>query len=142
MLSGKDALVVQPTSSGKSICYQLPPFATKKTTIVVTPTIALTIDQVAKAEEKGIRGSLLGSGQKDPSTTSKVAEGEYDLVYVTPEKLFTTNGSLQTPFLQLAKQQKVGLVAVDKAHLILQAGKRSGEQFFVLSNRSHSVLHV
>ena len=119
VLNGKDALVVQPTGSGKSICYQLPPFAIKKVTSVITPTIGLMIDQVTKAKEKGIRGTFLGSGQKDLTTTSKIAEGEYDLVYVTPEKLFTTNGSLQPPFSQLARQQKVGLIAVDEAHLIL-----------------------
>lgn len=119
VLNGKDALVVQPTGGGKSICYQLPPFVTKKPTIIITPTIALIIDQVTKAKEKGIRSTFLGSGQKDLTTTAKIAKGEYDLVYLTPEKLFVTNGSLQQPFLQLEKQQKVGLIAVDEAHLIL-----------------------
>ncbi len=118
LLNGKDALVVQPTGSGKSICYQLPPFVTSKMTIVVTPTIALMIDQVAKAEEKGIQCTFLGTGQKDLSVTTKVADGAYELVYVTPERLFATNGSLQSPFHQLARQQKVGLVALDEAHLI------------------------
>lgn len=47
-----------------------------------------------------------------------MAAGKYDLVYVTPEKLFATNESLQSPFAQLVRQRNVGLVAVDEAHLI------------------------
>ena len=118
VLEGKDFLIIQPTGSGKSICYQLPPFATKKMTVVVTPTIALMVDQVNKMAEKGIRATFLGSGQKDLSVPGKICQGSYDLVYVTPEKLFATNGNLQFPFTQLMKENKIGLVAIDEAHLV------------------------
>ena len=42
-LNGKDAIVIQPTGSGKSLCYQFPAIYTGKT---ATPTISLMMDQV------------------------------------------------------------------------------------------------
>jgi ATP-dependent DNA helicase RecQ len=46
----KDTLVVQPTGTGKSICYMIPPLHDGKTAVVITPTISLMLDQVSGAE--------------------------------------------------------------------------------------------
>ena len=40
------------------------------------------------------------------------------MVYVTPERLFNTGGELQYSFAKLTKERKIGLVAVDEAHLV------------------------
>ena len=40
------------------------------------------------------------------------------MVYVTPERLFNTGGELQYPFAKLTKERRIGLVAVDEAHLV------------------------
>src|SRR5262245_23481046 len=40
-IAGRDVLVVMPTGSGKSLCYQLPALESKGTTVVVSPLIAL-----------------------------------------------------------------------------------------------------
>ena len=53
-LNGKDSLVIYPTSSGKSICFQFPPVYWNKKAIVVTPTISLMQDQVCKLNELSI----------------------------------------------------------------------------------------
>ena len=45
-LSGKDSIIVQPTGSGKSLCYQFPPVYQNNKAIVVSPTISLMHDQV------------------------------------------------------------------------------------------------
>ena len=52
---GKDCLVVHPTGSGKSLCFQFPPVFKNKMVIVVTPMICLIQDQVTNLEEKGMK---------------------------------------------------------------------------------------
>src|SRR5688572_6838617 len=46
VLAGRDALVVMPTGSGKSLCYQVPALVLPGVTLVVSPLIALMKDQV------------------------------------------------------------------------------------------------
>ena len=48
LLSGRDCLVVQPTGSGKSLCFKYPAVRTNMKSIVITPTISLMQDQVKK----------------------------------------------------------------------------------------------
>ena len=40
-IEGRNSIIIQPTGSGKNLCFQLPPLITGRTTIVITPTISL-----------------------------------------------------------------------------------------------------
>src|SRR4249919_1559332 len=53
ILEGKDAVVVMPTGSGKSLCYQLPALMFEGVTLVVSPLIALMKDQSAALRAGG-----------------------------------------------------------------------------------------
>jgi len=54
ILEGKNAVVVMPTGSGKSLCYQLPAMMLKGATLVVSPLIALMKDQVDALRQAGV----------------------------------------------------------------------------------------
>ena len=62
-IAGEDTLVLYPTGSGKSLCYQFPPVYMNKKAIIVTPTISLMQDQVAKLNCLGLKAVYLGSAQ-------------------------------------------------------------------------------
>lgn len=96
-LDGRDTAIFWATGRGKSICYQLPALLTRRTVIVISPLISLMTDQVTKLNNT-VGGALnrkvaalLGSGQIDPSVEQRAMQGEYQLVYITPEKLCMGN---------------------------------------------------
>lgn len=120
VLAGRDCLIVAPTGAGKSLCYQLPPLLTGKLSVVVTPLVALMQDQVSSATARGLRATFLGSSQRDNSVEDRVLRGEFDLVYVTPEKLLSGGGAglLARWHAKLC----IGLLAVDEAHCVVSWG--------------------
>ncbi|XP_011405460.1 PREDICTED: ATP-dependent DNA helicase Q-like SIM [Amphimedon queenslandica] len=63
-VKGKDSFIVQPTGTGKSMCYVIPPLLTRKLAIVISLTISLMCDQVHKMEKHGVFATFLSSAQK------------------------------------------------------------------------------
>ena len=86
-MSGKYSIVVQPTGSGKSLCYQFPPVYQNKKALVVSPTISLMNDQVNTLSQKNIKATFLGSAQLDKATEDRVfsVDSVEALIFVTPE---------------------------------------------------------
>ena len=86
-LDGSDTLVIYPTGSGKSLCFQFPPVYQNKKAIVVTPTISLMQDQVHTLNSKGIPCVLVGSAQLDKQVEMRALEPDSKemLIFVTPE---------------------------------------------------------
>lgn len=62
VLAGKSTMVVLPTGAGKSICYQIPAMILPGITVVVSPLVALMIDQL-KQLPPVIQGGFLCSSQ-------------------------------------------------------------------------------
>lgn len=114
----KDSLIIQPTGAGKSMCYIIPPIYSGKTAIVISPTISLMLDQVKKLTSREVRATLLGSAQKE-DVAKKIEDGNYQLVYTTPESFFDkVKKEPKEIFLKMYAQQKLCVIAIDEAHLI------------------------
>src|ERR1700736_381855 len=62
-IQGRDVLLVMPTGSGKSLCYQLPGVVRGGTTLVISPLIALMEDQVAVLKSRGFAVERIHSGR-------------------------------------------------------------------------------
>ena len=58
---GEDALIVQPTGSGKSLCFTLPALLPPgKISLVIEPVFAVIVNQVKALQSKGIDAVALG----------------------------------------------------------------------------------
>src|SRR5437762_13609545 len=65
ILEGKDAVVVMPTGSGKSVCYQLPAMMLGGGTRVASPLIALMKDQVDALQARALAATFIKSAIAD-----------------------------------------------------------------------------
>ena len=112
-------LLVAPTGGGKSLTYQLPATLLRGVGLVISPLIALMADQVQSLGERGVSATYLAStlgGDEMRRRMAGMAEGIYDLVYVSPERLAFPG------FRGLLSQLPLALVAVDEAHCISEWG--------------------
>jgi len=127
---GGDALVLMPTGSGKSLCYQIPALLREGVGVVVSPLIALMQDQVAALAELGVRAAFLNStlsGAQVAEVERRVRGGELDLVYVAPERLLTPR------CLDLLAPSRLALLAIDEAHCVSQWGHDFRPEYLQLS---------
>lgn len=92
LLRQQDALVVLPTGSGKSLCFQLPALLQTGLTLVISPLIALIENQVADLRQRHLAAGRFHS-ELNPverqQTLLDMEQGRLRLLYLSPESLLS-----------------------------------------------------
>ncbi|HHE37968.1 MAG TPA: DNA helicase RecQ [Candidatus Cloacimonetes bacterium] len=119
ILSKKDTLIIMPTGSGKSLCYQLPALIFEGLTIVISPLISLMKDQVEQLHEMGVRAVFLNSSltySEYNFNINLILKSQVKLVYLAPEAMLTQK------ILTIFSKIKVDCITIDEAHCISEWG--------------------
>ncbi len=117
-INRRDSLVIMPTGGGKSICYQIPALLQQGCAIVVSPLIALMIDQVESLKSNGISVASVNSFNTEDVNRQNINDaynGRIKLLYISPEKLVSEIEQWSDSF-------NISLFAIDEAHFISQWG--------------------
>ena len=124
-LDGQDVYLCAATSFGKSLCYQLPAAVSTGVTVVISPLLALTTNQVSAARLLGIRTESISS--TTPRSERVRIENdilcghpETRLLYVTPE--LCSFDHFRATLTKIHFQGQLIRVAIDEAHCISEWG--------------------
>ncbi|MBO0586049.1 DNA helicase RecQ [Sporosarcina sp. E16_8] len=119
VMNDQDTLCVMPTGGGKSVCYQVPALVMDGTVLVISPLISLMKDQVDALHQAGIPAAYINSSMSSEEyfeTMERAVLGEYQLLYVAPERLDSS------AFKNQLRRMTIPMVAIDEAHCISQWG--------------------
>lgn len=119
LIAGNDAFVLMPTGGGKSLCFQIPSLVRPGVGIVISPLISLMKDQVDALCANGVNAAYLNSSlsaDRARAVIKELGQGEIDLLYVSPERI------LMPETLEMLKQIKLSIIAIDEAHCVSQWG--------------------
>ena len=120
-----DIFLTAPTGAGKSLFFQLPSLYLGKkglVTIVISPLKALMYDQVQSLiDERKVNNAAYLNSDLSIIEREEVIEGiktgEFDIIYMSPELLLSY--SIDT----FIGERKIGLIAIDEAHLVSTWGR-------------------
>lgn len=118
IFAGEDVVGVLPTSAGKSGIFQIPTLARPGLTVVVSPLVALMMDQVERLRSYGIRAYALNShcsASDKRQALCAIEEGDAKIVYMSPERMQGIDPSF-------FGRSKVQMFAIDEAHCISEWG--------------------
>ena len=119
LMAGRDALAILPTGGGKSVCFQIPALLRPGTGLVISPLIALMSDQVEALKQLGVAAARMDSGlsvEEREANWARLAAGELDLIYLSPEGLMAPASKARL------RAAKLSVIAVDEAHCVSQWG--------------------
>ena len=141
----RDVFVTAPTGAGKSVIFQVPAIYLadkyKLLTIVISPLIGLMTDQVKNLELKNYRRAETINSDISPilkeQIIDKVAAGEVDILYISPETLLS-----RSDIEQLIGGRAVGLIVIDEAHIVTTWGKQFRPDYWYLGDHIRKLRKV
>lgn len=131
LLEKKDTLAILPTGGGKSICYQIPSLIFPGCALVISPLIALMLDQISDLHLRNIAADVIHSGMKQHeiiSVLERAANGELKFLYCSPERLSTQL------FLDYVTSIDWNFLIIDEAHCISEWGHDFRPQYLNIKN--------
>ena len=118
VVEGRDVLALFPTGYGKSLCYELPTYLHQRTTVIISPLLALMEDQLMRMKMRGEKSvvalnSLLTYQEKQLALRQLT---DYRFIFLSPEML------LKQEVVDALQRVPIGLIAIDEAHCISEWG--------------------
>lgn len=132
-----DVFVTAPTGAGKSAMFQIPAIYLAEKynllTLVISPLIGLMNDQVKGLELRNYSAAKTINSDISPivkqEIISKVQDGTYDILYLSPETLLG-----RSDVEQLIGDRTIGAIIVDEAHIVTTWGKGFRPDYWYLGD--------
>ncbi|MFU7514621.1 DEAD/DEAH box helicase [Clostridium sp. HCS.1] len=145
---GTTVLATMKTGGGKSLLIQyVSKYEKKGTTIVVLPTVALTMDQEESSkkffEEQDRKVYAYYEGvdkDKKQKIFNDLLKGKVAILYISPESIL--NGLFYEKIIKCAEMKILDRIVIDEAHLVADWGESFRTEFQFLSVFRRKILEI